>query len=414
MDRIRLGLVGCGGMGTRHLYGLRELAQTPFDNVELCGLCDVRRENADLAAEEAEKLLGIRPQVFTSLGEMAQELPDLDAVDVVTDPSVHQDVVCEALDAGLHVMVEKPMAVTVKACRQMVESAGRNNRILSVAENFRRDPSARLVRHLLATGAIGTPYMALFHSQSAGDHIFITPWRHLKERGGFLLDMGVHFTDMIRYQLGDIDEVYGDVRLIEPVRRKSGLITADYTFYRRRAEAMDIEIDPTAEDTSQAMFKMENGVTVSWMAGISGHGGSGRQLILGDRGCIEGFGTRGGRVSLKLADREAMTQEQILETVEDFELDPLTSHLFPSGVSAGDDRADWKLIAIEYHELAEAVAHGRNVEVNGTEGLKDVAAIYAIFESHRAGRAVKLSEVETCQVYEYQAEIDAALGIDQP
>ena len=52
--------------------------------------------------------------------------------------------------------------------------------------------------------------------------------------------------------------------------------------------------------------------------------------------------------------------------------------------------------------------------MNGTEGLKDVAAIYAIFESHRAGRAVKLSEVETCQVYEYQAEIDAALGIDQP
>ena len=50
MDRIRLGLVGCGGMGTRHLYGLRELAPTPFDNVELCAQCDIRRDNAELAA----------------------------------------------------------------------------------------------------------------------------------------------------------------------------------------------------------------------------------------------------------------------------------------------------------------------------------------------------------------------------
>ena len=123
MDKIRLGLVGCGGMGTRHLYGLRELVQSPFSNVELCAVCDIRRENAELAALEAEKLIDIRPEIFTDLEEMARTVPDLAAVDVVTDPSVHHDVVCQALDLGLHVMVEKPMAITVKACRQMIEAA---------------------------------------------------------------------------------------------------------------------------------------------------------------------------------------------------------------------------------------------------------------------------------------------------
>ena len=59
-------------MGTRHLYGLRELTQTPFSNVELCALCDIRRENAELAAAEAEKLLGERPAIFTDLEEMAR------------------------------------------------------------------------------------------------------------------------------------------------------------------------------------------------------------------------------------------------------------------------------------------------------------------------------------------------------
>ena len=411
MDKIRLGLVGCGGMGTRHLYGLRELVQSPFSNVELCAVCDIRRENAELAALEAEKLMGVRPEIFTDLEEMVRTVPDLRAVDVVTDPSVHHNVVCQALDLGLHVMVEKPMAITVKACRQMIEAAERNNRHLSVAENFRRDPSARLVRYLLETGAIGTPYMALFHALSPGNGIFITPWRHLKERGGAILDMAVHFTHMIRYQLGDIAEVYGDVRLVEPVRRKPDSIGDTYTFYQNRFRAMDAEVPATAEDTSVAMFKMENGTTVNWLVGLSGHGGCGGEIIFGDKGSINSFGTRGGKISMQRRGQEGMNQEEILASIDGFSLEPLAAHLFPSGVSAGDPAVDWKLIALEYYELADSILTGRKIEVDGVCGLKDVAALYAIFESARAGRALRISEVENCEVYEYQAEIDEALSL---
>ncbi|MGA1198646.1 MAG: Gfo/Idh/MocA family protein, partial [Candidatus Latescibacterota bacterium] len=220
MDKLKLALIGCGGMGTRHLYGLGELAKTPFNNVELVAVCDLSRDNAELAASEAEKLLGTRPPIFTDMEKMVQEIPDLMAVDVVTDPSVHHTVVCQALDLGLHVLVEKPMAISVKACQMMMDAAGRNGCKLSVAENYRRDPSARLTRHLLDTGRIGKPYMATLHAMRGGNEIFITPWRHLKDRGGPLIDMGVHYTDLIRYQLGDVEEVYGDARLVEPVRKK--------------------------------------------------------------------------------------------------------------------------------------------------------------------------------------------------
>ena len=106
MSKIRLGLVGCGGMGTRRIYGLAELTGTPFCNVELAALCDISKDHAELAADEAEKLLGARPQVFTDLEAMARQVADL----------------------GLHVMVEKPMAITVKACHQMIEAARRNGR----------------------------------------------------------------------------------------------------------------------------------------------------------------------------------------------------------------------------------------------------------------------------------------------
>ncbi len=67
MDKVRMALVGCGGMGTRHLHGLKQLLGTPFDLVELSAVCDIRAENAQLAAAEAETLLGVRPGVYPDI-----------------------------------------------------------------------------------------------------------------------------------------------------------------------------------------------------------------------------------------------------------------------------------------------------------------------------------------------------------
>ena len=414
MDKVRLALVGCGGMGTRHLHGLKQLADSPFDAVELSAVCDISAENADMAAAEAEKLLGTRPKVCTNMEAMVQEVPDLEAVDVVTDPSVHHTVVCEALDLGLHVLVEKPLAITVRACQRILDAAARNERIVSVAENFRRDPSARIVRHLLDTGAIGTPYMGMYHSLGAGNSIFITPWRHRRELGGFILDMAVHFTHMIRYQLGDFAEVYADARMVESERSKSAAMSMDYEFYQKRFAAMPERIPAAAEDTTQAIFKMESGAALNWIVGIAGHAGAHRELIMGTNGSIDGFGVRGGRITLARRDAAPLSQEDILASDEGAGLtfDPLTRYLFPSGVSAGDPLVDLKLIAYELHEMAEAVRGQRTVEVDGRCGLKDVAALYAVFESWRTAGPVALSAVESCQSYAYQAEIDAALGID--
>ena len=410
MDKIRLGLVGCGGMGNRHMLGLRHLVQSPFNNVELCALCDIKRENAEMAASEVKKLLDLEVDIFTDLEAMVHSVSDLHAVDIVTDPSTHHDVVCNALDLGLNVMVEKPMAITVRGCRKMMDAAERTGRILSIAENYRRDPSARLVNHLLRNGAIGNPYAAMFHHARPGNTILITPWRHRKVNGGPLLDVGVHYAHMVRYQLGEIEEVYGDARLLEPIRKKPESLRSPHAFYQKRFESMASEVPADAEDMSMAIFRMRSGVAVNWIMGIGGKTSITLQRICGDKGTIEGFGGRGDRVSMNLAGEE-MSQEELLESVDGFALSPLEEHLFPTGITADDSDVDGKIIAIEYHELAEAVLNGREVEVGGEEALKDVAALYAILESSLAGRAVKMEEVESCEVYGYQAEIDDVLGI---
>ncbi len=412
MEKVRLGLVGCGGMGTRHLLGLKHLLQSPFNNVELCAVCDIKRENAEMAAFEARERLDVKTEVFTRLDDMARSVPDLRAVDVVTDPSTHHDVVCQALDLGLNVMVEKPMAITVRGCRKMLDAAARSGRILSVAENYRRDPSARLVHHLLRDGAIGDLYAAMFHYARPGNTILITPWRHLKVRGGQLLDVGIHFADMVRYQLGEIAEVYSDARLLEPVRKKPQSLRSPFAFYQKRFRSMASEVRADAEDASMALFRMRSGVAVSWIMAMGGQTSLSLQRICGGNGTIEGFGGRGDRVSMVLQGEE-MSQEAMLDAADGFTLSPLENHLFPSGITEGDPEVDGKLIALEYHELAEAILTGAKVEVDGEEGLKDVAALYAILESSRSGRAVKMEDVEGCRVYGYQAEIDEALGITQ-
>ena len=410
MDRIRIALVGCGGMGTRHLYGLAELTKTPFANVELAAVCDIRPENGELAAGEAEKLLGSRPQVFTDLERMAREVPDLHAVDVVVDPGDHHTVACQALDLGLHVMVEKPLAITVRGCHRIIEAARRNNRILSVAENFRRDPSARLVRHLLDSGAIGRPVHGHLPRPLAGAATSSSP------RGG---------------TTGTVAACSSTWPCTSPTWSATSWATSRRSTDRsawpcRCAPGPGAATAPTSSTAGAwrrwrrrcmprprtAPWRPCAWPAEPWSAGSSASAateGCSGEAILGDRGALKGFGSRGGRAVLQAAGEEEKGHEQLVAEAADFELEPLAAHFFPDGVATAD--VDWKLLALEYYELGEAILHGRAIEVDGTEGMKAVAAVYAIFESSRLGRAVSMSEVESAEVYGYQAGIDAALNL---
>src|SRR5258708_38412712 len=115
----------------------------------------------------------------------------------------------QALDAGVHVLAEKPVTLTVEEGVALVEAAKGAKRKLGVAENYRRDPINRLGKALVESGAIGRPFLATQSSSGAGEFVIITPWRHLKARGGIVIDMGVHYTDILEFYLGPIDTVVG-------------------------------------------------------------------------------------------------------------------------------------------------------------------------------------------------------------
>ena len=190
-------------MGHRHILAYKELEDSGIGNIEVVAVCDVQPENAALGAREVERLFGKQPLVYTDLDDMLAN-PDILAVDVVTDPSMHHQVAVPASLSGKHAIVEKPLGITIRACQAIIAAAKESGAVLATAENLRRDPPNRLARSIIEHGLLGDPHVMVHNAIGGDDLLRITPWRHLKERGAIGLDMAVHYADIVQYYLGGI------------------------------------------------------------------------------------------------------------------------------------------------------------------------------------------------------------------
>ncbi|MCA1666149.1 MAG: Gfo/Idh/MocA family oxidoreductase [Thermomicrobia bacterium] len=414
-ERVRLAMVGCGGMGRRHLTGLAELARTEFRNADLVAVCDLNRQNAEDLADEALEHLGVRPQVFTDAAQMVREV-ELDGADCPTDTGSHHAAAAMLLDLGLHTLCEKPLALTIRGCNAIIAAAERSGKLLSVAENFRRDPINRLVRALLDDGAIGDRQFIMETDIGGRDDMMITPWRHQKMTGTIPLDAGVHNADLLQYYFGEAASAFGQVRLYEKTRYVRNT-AGPGGFYQKWAANLPKSFEATGEDAIFGLITFASGALGQWVNHHAGHGAPVHsRTIYGTRGSITPPGDRNGRpIRLTLDDGTTIADERILGYAPSYRLSPVAARLF------GGERVwtynydfpvtDRKILALEYHEFAECIRTGAQPEVDGAVARRDVALVYALFESHHAGRPVTIEEVETSAVDAYQREIDEHLGL---
>ncbi len=416
MEPLRLAVVGCGGMGRRHLAGIAELERCVGNLVELVAVCDLNKANANDLADEANGLLGYRPAVFTSIDAMVAGTDGLEAADCTTDSGSHHVVATALLDAGLHTMGAKPLALPIRGCNRVIAAAERSGKLLSVAENFRRDPMNRLVRALLDSGIIGAPQSILETSVQGRDHILITPWRHQTLSGTITLDTGVHNADILHYYFGPVESVYGQTRIFQPVRVRHNT-AGPGGYYEKWASNMPERIDATGEDAVFGLLMFANGAVGQYVDNHAGHGAPLIQRqVFGTRGSITPPGDRNGRpVRVVLDDGTDLSGAGVLDLVPDWVLVPVTAALFGGERLAGYGfdfaTTDRKLLAIEYAELAHCVRAGSQPEVGGSAGREAVALICALFESQVAGRPVWLAEVLSGEVDAYQREIDQHFGL---
>jgi len=404
-------LVGCGGMGSRHVQGFARLQRSGMSNVRLVAVCDVRADNAERVASEAEALLGYRPKIHLRIEDAIAD-PEIEAFDVVTEAFSHLGVVLPALNAGKHVLCEKPLALTVRSCRVLIDAAKASGAVLATAENYRRDPTNRLAKAVIDSGLLGPIHLMVQTMIGGNDRIIITPWRHFKDKGAIGLDMGAHLTDIVQYYFGAFATVFGKGFIAEPVRRRQEKPEMQTEAYLKRFLEIPEQITATGEDSFIATYTMASGLPVQMSYVASGPGkGWNQRTIHGRNGSLEIFNDRTGKAPILHTAAGDLTGQALADRIG-FRLDPLTEKLY-GGVSYELSWAetDSGLLAIEIHDFAAAITEGRSPEVDGMGGLTAVASVLAAYESGIAGRAVSMDEVLASRVSAYQDEIDAALGL---
>jgi predicted dehydrogenase len=192
---IRFGIAGFG------LHAVKRL-MPGFDRAKNCRVTALSRRTMAAARQSAAAYK--IPLAFDSVAELAAS-PEVDAVFVTTPNAMHLADVLAAINAGKHVLCEKPMAMNADESRQMVEAARRKNVLLGVAHIFRFDRSVLKFKEIVSTEKIGKPIFARseFSFMASPDHPRKWLYDAAVAGAGPIFDIGVHCIDTLRFVLGD-------------------------------------------------------------------------------------------------------------------------------------------------------------------------------------------------------------------
>lgn len=352
MSKIKIGIIGVGNISNCHIQAYQK-----NPDVELYAFCDI---NEKQLKEMAEKYHVER--TFTDMNEMLK-LKELDAVSVCTWNSAHAPCAIAALNAGKHVLCEKPMSVSEEEAKTMKEAADRNGKLLMIGFVRRHGNDCKILQDFLRQDYFGDIYYAkatyLRRNGNPGG------WFGDKSRsgGGPLIDLGVHVIDLVRYLMGNpkVVSVYGTT-FQKLFNRKN---IKGETFYSSVGKTKDDICD--VEDLASAMIRFDNGAVLSVEASFSLN-------IKKDEGKIELFGTKGGA---KL-DPELEMYTEINDYLADVQLDTKTA-LDVDGLFEG-----------EINHFVDCITKGTACIAPAEDGIELMRILDAIYESARTGHEVVL------------------------
>ena len=206
-----------------------------------------------------------------------------------------------------------------------------------MAENYRRDPINRLAKALLDAGVIGSPRLMIHQTSGGGNQMVISVWRHQKDQSGVLLDVGVHFADIMEYFMGEVSTVYAQTRLHEPTRYNPAALGKESTsnpagVYGKWQREMPAEFEATAEDANYATLVFKSGAVGAIYGGPRGAWAG--PLVTPDSRLegVDGYAQRPHRASTLTSHARAQpgpsTMRPILDLVPDFHLNEATAQLF--------------------------------------------------------------------------------------
>ena len=214
MNDLKVAIVGTGGI--YHLAHGPAWRQIP--QARVIATCDIIKERADQARAE----LGTEKS-FSSMDELLAN-DGIDLVDICTPHPTHAELAVKALQAGKHVICEKPMALAIEDAARMIDAAKENHRHLYIGHTRRFDRRWVQVKEQIAAGRIGEP-VCMRWSERSWAGFAADSWRWDPQNGGVLMDLGVHIADLFAWLFeAEATEVYAKGLSVRQEAREEGCL----------------------------------------------------------------------------------------------------------------------------------------------------------------------------------------------
>lgn len=357
---LNIGIIGCGTIAPTHAGALRQVA-----DVCLLSVADSIPARADALAKQFDV-----PRVFSDHTALIAD-PDIDLVIVCTPSGTHAAIAIDALNAGKHVLIEKPMDVSVAACDRLIAAAERTGRQLGVISQHRFDKATQVAKEAIASGRLGRITLVeasvkWWRTQAYYDS---GDWRGTWELdgGGALMNQGVHTVDLLQWLAGDVTQVYAQTR----------------TLAHERIEVEDIAV---------ATLQFAGGAVGTLLATTAAYPGLPVRVdIFGTEGYVSLEGDR--LRALQLKNGETYTEETAAAhalavaqggsaSVRN-EAAERTASADPGAVWGDAHRA-------QIEDFLHAIRTDATPLVNGHEGRKPLEIILGVYRSAQSGLPVPL------------------------
>ena len=343
------GIIGCGVIAPFHARAVGELP-----NARLVAV-------ADTVAAQAEKRGAEFGVPHHADIDALLERPDVDVVSICVPSGLHAEVGVRAAQAGKHVVVEKPIDITLEAADRLIDACRAHGVALTVISQHRFGPAVREMRELIDAGRLGRLVLgdAIIKWYRSQEYYDSGDWRGTwaLDGGGCLMNQGVHYTDLLQWMMGPVDRVFGRTE----------------TAIHERIEVEDIAV---------AVLHFASGAVGLLQASTAVYPGIPERLEVTGTGGT--FIVEAGRLRAReLKDEKGET-------------DPYGAKLQQKADAAGNGgAADPAAIGHSGHrtqiaDLLDAIETGRPPAITGEEARKPLEVILAVYRSAREGREVSL------------------------
>lgn len=379
MSEIGVGLVGYKFMGRAHSNAYRQVAHI-FDVDPVPVMRAICGRDAEATAQAAAKLGW---ESYETDFHTLVNRDDIGLVDVSTPGYTHRDVVMAALEAGKHVLCEKPLANTLEEAAEMLAAARKAGTITMVNFNYRRVPAVAFVKQLIDEGRLGTirHWRAVYLQDWLVNEKTPLAWRLKKELAGSgaLGDIGAHIVDLSQYLIGDVTQVVGTLDTIVKQRPVEAQNSGGSGLSWEAGSEMG---EVTVDDSTTFLAKFENGATGTFEATrmAAGRRNFNSFEINGSLGSVVFNLERLNEIQIYFREDESGLQGfrtiNVTEAVH-----PYTGAWWPSGHIIGWEHTHTHVVK----DLLDGIRTGNQPYPSFEDGFKNQAVLEAVIRSAETG-----------------------------